>query len=96
MKKFRTIAGQRLCTTYPEPHATYRRITRGPVTQGFFVRSSSNFLELTPFAGSASGTSNTAVLPTCGNIPPNAPACRICLSAEDHWPISDPKSSQRQ
>ncbi|WJY75044.1 hypothetical protein CCANI_05990 [Corynebacterium canis] len=35
-KKFRTIAGQRLHTTHPEPPATYRRITRGLVSQGIY------------------------------------------------------------
>ncbi|WJY76345.1 hypothetical protein CCANI_12695 [Corynebacterium canis] len=47
MKKFRTIAGQRLHTTYPEPHTTHWRITRGFISQGFFVQSRSNFLEPT-------------------------------------------------
>ncbi|WP_345365856.1 hypothetical protein, partial [Corynebacterium canis] len=39
---------------------------------------------------SASGRSDRAGSASCGNTAARRSACRICLSAENHWPISAP------
>ena len=84
MKKFRTIAGQRLRTTYRGklPREQSRAIefelsrTIGPAT-------------------SASGRSDMANSASCGNTVPSTPACRICLNAElgSHF---NPSTSHRR
>ncbi|WJY76232.1 hypothetical protein CCANI_12130 [Corynebacterium canis] len=85
MKKFRTIAGQRLHTTY-----------QGKLLARPFHTCKVEFSRIIGPAGSASGRSNSSNSASCGNTVTRVPACRICLSAENRRPISAPKSPQRQ
>ena len=43
----------------------------------------------------ASGTSNTAVVRSCGNTIEKRPACQICLGVEDRQPLQPSTSHQR-
>ncbi|WJY74889.1 hypothetical protein CCANI_05210 [Corynebacterium canis] len=69
MKKFRTIAGQRL-------HTTYRQAGPSGASQTMRVE----FSRTIGPATSASGRSDTASSASCGNTTNRRLACRICLS----------------
>ena len=82
MKKIRTIAGQRLHTTYQgkllaRPQSTYNikpLPTIGPATF-------------------ASGTSNRASSASCGNTTAQRLGCQICLSGATGQPKQPPQTT---
>ncbi|WJY74195.1 hypothetical protein CCANI_01685 [Corynebacterium canis] len=76
MKKFRTIAGQGLCATYPEPHTTCRWRLPGEHTQTIrFGLSRTN-----PRRRICLGHISHGCFARLRKHPPNAPTCRIGLS----------------